>query len=291
MKKAIFAALVSFVLAQPASANSSLTQTALAGDQQELDEARRIYDLAGAPELDGDRKARLAIYKRAFAKLDSITPNFATSKRYKIDTPFYKMSIAIHLADNSLDSKVQSAVDELLPEIRSVLATYPESGELKLALTQGLRIKTQQATIQNRYKDALPTAREGGKLIAELSERSPNDRFIKRALAIDLDNLANIEAKLGNSEKANIASQQALIYFRELAQAQPNSRPAQGSLLISLVRRGMNNGEPELIDEAEQLGKTMRERGILVGRYAELLKNIGAIRKSAEVAEKRLAAD
>jgi hypothetical protein len=179
-------------------------------------------------------------------------------------------------------------MDRLVPLARTMLRRSPENHDLLVSLAQLLRYQTTGLIAKGDYLSALIPGREGLELVRAAVALSPDDNFKRRSLAIDLDNLAAAEAKVGNQFEANAMSLEALGHFRILAKAEPNSRPAQGSLMIALIRRATAQGEPALIDEAVKVAEGMRTRGFLVERYLTMYEAMPDFRQQAVEQQARM---
>ena len=273
----------------PAIAQAAVDQPAVAqspadGDVQAfLRDVRSYYETAGAPTLINDHGGRLAIYRETLRRLDNAPEALRSDPRYRRDHLFYAVAEATTRADVGDIEGARTETDRLLPEVRAHIDRNPADSDMTEALARLLRTRGQVAQVSGDLATALPLFREAAERTQQwVNSRTGADRaYRERALAIDLDNLANLEAQAGNGEEADRESSRALELFRSLAADAPDSRPAQGSLLIALLRRGVNFGEVERIDEAESLIAQMRSRGQLVGQYAAVAAQMPAIRREA----------
>jgi hypothetical protein len=264
--------------------------TGLSPASDVLAEASRIYDTASDPALANDTPGRLRIYERALAVLDTAPPDMLLTDRFRVSRLFYRTAIAVHRSLGPTAAQGTAELDALLPELRAAQKEYPDSANISGSLSQVLRFQTNIALREERYGEAAGLAREGVDRMRAIVAANNDDDFTVRSLAIDLDNLARIEARLGHGDKSSELGLEALGLFRKLAKRIPESRPAQGSLLISLVRRAVDQGEPHLLDEAASVGAEMERRGLLDDRYRPMIDDMDNIRADAEaMAAKRRA--
>ena len=270
-----------FVAAPAAPAAPPATEVAQAS--QILSEASRIYDEAGDPALVNDANGRLAIYERALAHLDRASPDLIQGDAFRIARLFYRTAIAMH-RPRARSGEDGSELEALLPELRAAARDFPDSARISSSLSQVLRFQANAAMQAENFGRAAGYGRESVERMRAIVALGNDDDFTLRALAIDLDNLARIEARLGRRDRSDALGGEALGLFRQLAQRQPGSRAAQGSLLISLVRRAVDMGEPELLDEAERVGAGMAERGLLDERYRGIVDGFPRIRAQAGAA-------
>lgn len=246
-----------------------------------LAEARRVYDMGGDPKLVNDAAGRLRHYERALAILDAAPADLLLDRPFRIDRLFYRTSIAMHRT-YAAPVEGRAELDALLPELRAAQSEFSDSIQLSGALSQILRFQTGVALRDEQFGLAAGLAREGVDRMRAIVAEGNGDDFTIRSLAIDLDNLARIEARLGQIDRSNELGLEALGLFRKLAARQPDSRPAQGSLLISLVRRAVDLGEPHLLDEAATVSAEMERRGLLDDRYRSIVEDMDNIRARAE---------
>lgn len=269
---ALFIATPAAPVAQPATEISQASRV--------LDEAGRIYDEAGDPALVNDAAARLAIYERALAHLDRAALDLTQGDAFRIARLFYRTAVAMHRTD-AQSGDDGSELEALLPELRAAARDFPSSARISSSLSQVLRFQTNAAMQGGSFGRAAGYGRESVDRMRAIVALGNDDDFTLRALAIDLDNLARIEARLGHHDRSDELGTEAIVLFRQLAKRQPGSRSAQGSLLISLVRRAIDMGEPELLDEAERVGADMAERGLLDERYRGIVEGFPDIRAQA----------
>lgn len=240
----------------------------------------RDYDSADGPALTNNPVARLAIYQRVMRRMDDAPASIRETPRYRRNRLFYAVAVATTLTDAGDPQRSEREIDALLPQVRAYVGATSTDLTMVDALVRLLRGKGQLRQVANNLSVALPLFREAVPLTQALIDANsfPNRAYGERSLAIDLDNLANLEAQAGNIAEANDASARALSLFRQLAAQDPDSRPAQGSLLIALLRRGLNFNEVERLDEAERQIAVMRGRGQLIDRYATVAEQLPSLR-------------
>jgi hypothetical protein len=280
VSQTIFWAAALLVAAPVAAPPTPTTSLSPAGDI--LAEASRIYETAGDPALANDTPGRLRIYERALAVLYTAPPDILLTDEFRVSRLFYRTAIAMHRSTGPTAARGTNELDALLPELRAAQKEYPDSATISGSLSQVLRFQTNIALREERYGAAAGLAREGVDRMRAIVAAGNDDDFTVRSLAIDLDNLARIEARLGHGDKSSELGLEALGLFRKLAKRMPDSRPAQGSLLISLVRRAIDQGEPHLLDEAVSVGADMEHRGLLDDRYRPMIEDMENIRADAE---------
>lgn len=283
----ILAALfLSLPVTVPAMAQKTVTNRVQSNASAEYrEQARRIFDEGAAAEVQNDAAARLAIYRRALAQLERAPAAMRSDPLWQRDSIFYRSAIFTHRSDLGERDAVLKELPAFLAETRLFASNHKLDDDTALSLAEILRLQTNGAIFAGNQREALALAREGVKLVLDVSTRNPNDQFIRRSLAVDLDNLAEIEAKSGLSNAADQSSLAALDIFRDLAKRQPDVRAANGSVLIALLRRAVNFGEPERIEEARAVIATMRSRGQLVERYRNMAENIDAFESEAQAAK------
>lgn len=247
-----------------------------------LAEASRIYETAGDPALANDAAARLRIYEQALVVLDTAPSDIMLTDAFRVSRLFYRTAVALHRTYGPSPDRGAAELNALLPELRAAQKDYPDSAQISGSLSQVLRLQTNVALRDERYGEAAGLAREGVDRMRAIVAAGNDDDFTVRSLAIDLDNLARIEAHLGHSDRSSEIGIEALGLFRKLARRQPASRAALGSLLISLVRRAVDLGEPQLLDEAARVGADMERAGLLDDRYRPIVEDMADIRASAE---------
>jgi hypothetical protein len=275
--------------AVPASAATQAAQTQSTDSvDRGLTAARAIYDEAGQPGMENDHRARLTIYRRALAALNqSVGTGPHADVRVENARLFYRSTIAVHMLASPEQAAGLREVDALVPQFRQALTRSPADYDLQVGFAQLLRVQVRTAITENNTARALEPARALAALTRQLSTSNPSDTFVRRAFAIDLDQLSSLEESVGNIAAADAANGEALQLFRQLAAAEPQSRPAQGSLLIGLIRRAAMFGYPELIPEAERQIAAMRGRGQLVDQYARIASSMGEVRALAEQAQQQ----
>lgn len=244
--------------------------------------SRRIYDEAGAPGMENNSAARLAIYRRALTALDRNPAPLLADPRAAHYRLFLRATIAVHMLDTPEQAAGFAEIERLLPITRAALAVTPTEEDLLIATTQMLRVNVRTGIMASNWTAAAVPARELLTLTRQAVAADANDSFVLRGLAIDLDQLAAIESELGNRAAADQYSAEALDLFRELATAEPGSRPAQGSLLIALLRRAITFGELARLDQAEAQVAAMRARGQLEGNYLNMANAIPGIRRDIQ---------
>ncbi len=244
--------------------------------------SRRIYDEAGAPGMENDSAARLAIYRRALAALDRNPAPLRADPRAVNYRLFLRATVAVHMLDGPEQAAGFAEIERLLPVTRAALAAAPREEDLLIATTQMLRVNVRTGIMARNWTAAAVPARELLTLTRQAVAADANDSFVLRGLAIDLDQLAAIESELGNRAAADQYSAEALDLFRELAAAEPASRPAQGSLLIALLRRAITFSEITRLDQAEAQVAAMRARGQLEGNYVNMANAIPDIRREIQ---------
>jgi tetratricopeptide (TPR) repeat protein len=267
--------------AQAGTAASDTPATADGPAAAFLREIYAVYDQAAAERYVNDAPGRLAIYRDVLARMDAAPATVRTDTQHTRMRLFYATAVVSTLGDAGDQAASRRETPPLVAQLRTALAASPNDVTLTEALARLLRVQGQHAQVDGNVADALPLFRETiGLNRALIAASSFQDRdYAERGLAIDLDNLANMEAQAGNRAEADQASQQALTLFRALAERSPASRPAQGSLLIALLRRAVNFGEAAQLDEAETQIRVMRGRGLLTERYAEIERMIPAVRE------------
>lgn len=280
MKKLAWSAALTLasIAATPATAAATVIEED-SGGAATTARSRRIYDEAGAPGMENDHLGRLAIYRRALVALDADSPPARRAPEVQAYRLFLQSTIAIHRLNTPEQTEALAEVDRLLPLVRTARQSAPANSDLATALGQLLRTQVRTAILDGNPAAAAAPAREAVALLEVLTTNAPNDPFLRRSLAIDLDQLAAIELGAGDRAAANQASRRALGIFRELAAAEPDSRPAQGSLLIALTRRIMNFDDHALLDEAERQVAMMQRRGMFTANYAPIRDALAEARR------------
>lgn len=267
----------------PASSQPAVSP-AQADDVRFLADVGRIYDTADGPAMVNDHAGRLRIYREVMQRMEAATPAIRATSAWRRMHLFYSVAVATALVDAGDPATAEREIDRLLPQVRDYASRNPADLSMVEATGRLLRAKGQFAQSRGDAQAALPLFQALVPVTESLlaSGAFPNRDYGERSLAIDLDNLANLEARAGNRAEAGRASLRALDLFRALAARAPESRPAQGSLLIALLRRAMNFREIDRLDEAERQIAVMRERGQLTDRYAGIPSQLPAMR--AEIA-------
>lgn len=245
-----------------------------------LADVARIYDTADGRAMDNDPHGRLRIYRDVMGRMGAASPAVRATAAWRRMHLFYSIALTTTLADAGEPDLAEREIDALLPQVREFVSRNPRDLSMLEGQWRLMRSKGQFAQSRGDVQVALPIFRAivPGMESLVADDVFPDRDYGERGLAIDLDNLANLEARAGNRAEANRASARALDLFRALAARAPDSRPAQGSLLIALLRRALNFREVDRLDEAERQIAVMRERGQLVGRYADLPSQIPALR-------------
>ncbi len=241
--------------------------------------ANSIFDEAAAPGLANDPAGRLAIYRRALAALDADSPPSRNDAAVRPFRMLLRAAIAVHMIDGGEQAAGIAQVARLLPEARAAQAADTRSTDLATALSQLLRATVRTQLQEGNVSGAIAPARESLALATQLSENAPTDQFRRRSLAIDHDQLAALEFESGNRAAADRSSRTALDIFRDLAAREPESRPAQGSVLIALTRRIMMFNDIALLDEAERQLALMERRGLMAPNYAPIRTTLAEARR------------
>jgi tetratricopeptide (TPR) repeat protein len=275
----LWAATPVAVLAQQPAATSAPAPVPNAEATAFFETLDAYYQQGGDPNLVNDTSARLAVYRETLRRLEASPLAVHSDPRYRSTRLFYATMEAVtasQVARNTGPAKI----DRLIAEARAANQGDRIYSNIPYSLSMLLRERGQIAQVAGDYATALPLYREA----ADLTQMLINDGVFQardeaeRALAIDLDNLSNMEAQHGDAATANTLSNRALALFRSLAVAAPDSRPAQGSLLISLFRRIVNFQDRSLLDEAERQVAVMRSRGQLIGQYTPVVEGLAEIR-------------
>ena len=277
------ALLLSFAVPSVAMAQSG-TQASGASSNAVVDrfydDVGTYYETAGVPQLQNDPVGRLRIYRETLRRLEAGSAAVKADPRYASQRLFYATAVAGTMAQTPERSQALAMLDRLLPEAEALVAEGdPRPGDYR-SLAALSRARGQLAMQDGDLQRALPLFRRAAavsRILAENQGRGGRDD-LQRELAVDLDNLSAMEAAAGNREQADTASLQALEMFREQAQRNPNIRAAQGSLLISLVRRIDSFNAYELLDEADRQIATMRARNMLTDNYARIPELLAQIR-------------
>lgn len=269
---------IASVLIMPMAAQAAAIE-ADANNPSAMQRSRGIYNEAGAPGMENDHLGRLAIYRRALVALDADIPLSRRDPAVQAYRLLLQTTIAIHQLNTPEQAAALAEVDRLLPLVRAAHVETPGNSELAAALGQLLRTQVRSAMLARNPVAAAAAAREAVALTEALTTNAPNDPFLRRSFAIDLDQLSEIELEAGNRPAADRASSRALTVFRQLATAEPESRPAQGSLLIALTRRIVNFNDSVLLDEAERQLAMMDRRGMMTPNYAPIRNALAQARQ------------
>lgn len=241
-----------------------------------------FYQTAGTPAFVNDHAGRLAIYRATLARLDAAPAAVRADPRFARARLFYEIAIATTMPDAGETEAGLAEVGRLIPVTRGYLRDAADDAMMTDALARLLRVEGQYAQRQNNLGQALSRFREAIGLTRSLLPADGNDISVygARSLAIDLDNLSNMEAQAGNRREADAASAEAVRLFRILAERDPASRPAQGSLLIALARRAANFGDAGALGAAEQQFAMMETRGMLTPNYAPVRQLLAELRRN-----------
>ena len=264
-----------------------MTAQPLAAQQQAqadfFEQLNSFYQTAGEPQFVNDHAGRLAIYRATLARLDAAPAAVRADARFARARLFYEVAIATTMPDAGEVDAGLAEVARLIPLTRDYLRSASDDAMMTDALARLLRVEGQFAQRRNDLSAALARFREAIALTRSLLPPDGGDISLygARSLAIDLDNLSNMEAQAGNRIEANAASAEAVRLFRILAERDPSSRPAQGSLLIALARRAINFGDAAALAEAEGQMAAMESRGMMTSNYAPVRQLLAELRNRA----------
>lgn len=283
MALALLAAGLAGGVAMPAAAQAQEQAQEQAQDQAQADFFEQLdafYETAGAPALINDAAGRLAIYRETLTRLDAAPAPVRADPRFGRTRLFYEIAIATTMPDAGEIEPGLVEVARLIPAARDFHRANANDHAMTDGLIRLLRVEGQFAQRRGDRTVALSRFREVLSLTRSLIPANGDvNAYGARALAIDLDNLSNMEAQAGNRAEADAASAEAVRLFRILAERDRASRPAQGSLLVALTRRALNFNDQAALNDAERQLELMQSQGMMTPNYAPVRDVLAELRR------------